>query len=113
MVCCALTNDHWRDRWERLCLRSIEDDELEERDPERLDTRAWAERDARRAQVEQEAERWRRDGGFHRAELNVTRLDETERLVALAADWLELDSHDEGIRFDSELVSRKSCIGLI
>lgn len=38
-------------------------------------------------------------------------IEETERLVVLASDWLELDSPDEGIRFDSELVSEK--IGII
>jgi len=26
-------------------------------------------------------------------------------LIALASDWLELDAADDGIRFDSELVS--------
>jgi hypothetical protein len=32
------------------------------------------------------------------------RAEETEHLIGLASDWLELDSPDEGIRFDSELV---------
>lgn len=72
-------------------------------------------------------------GGFRRSEVTVTRLgqsspralaapafseltvcspdafvaaEETEHLIGLASDWLELDSPDEGIRFDSELVRR-------
>jgi hypothetical protein len=32
-------------------------------------------------------------------------LDDVGRVVAVAAEWLELDSPDEGIRFDAELVS--------
>ena len=35
----------------------------------------------------------------------MSRLEETPNLVGIAAEWLELDSSDEGIRFDSELVS--------
>lgn len=31
--------------------------------------------------------------------------EEADTAIALASDWLELDSPDEGIRFDSELVS--------
>jgi protein arginine N-methyltransferase 5 len=60
---------------------------------------------AEREAVDREADLWRREGGLNRDELNVTRLEETQTLVATAADWLELDSPDEGIRFDSELVS--------
>ena len=32
--------------------------------------------------------------------------EEADTAIALASDWLELDSPDEGIRFDSELVSQ-------
>jgi hypothetical protein len=34
-------------------------------------------------------------------------------VIALASDWLELDSFDEGIRFDSELVSVVVSCGLV
>lgn len=33
-------------------------------------------------------------------------VEETEHLIGLASDWLQLDSPDEGVRFDAELVSR-------
>jgi type II protein arginine methyltransferase len=99
-----LTNDLWRERWERLCLRPMNDDDEEVEEG----TRAWIERERVMRDTEREAEKWRKEGGFKRTELNVTRLEETGRLVALASDWLELDAADEGIRFDSELVSRVS-----
>jgi protein arginine N-methyltransferase 5 len=93
----SLTTPAWKARWERLCLRPVEGDfpslaeELEE--------------DERRGATEVEAEKWRNQGGFRKEELVVTRLGEAERTIAFASEWLELDSPDEGIRFDSELVS--------
>ena len=36
--------------------------------------------------------------------LPALHLDETRLLIALASEWLELDSEVEGIRFDSEIV---------
>ncbi len=102
LVCVPLTNDLWRERWERLCLRPVDDEE----EAAEQGTRAWLEREKVMRDTETEAEKWRKEGGFRRTELNVTRLEETGRLVALASDWLELDAADEGIRFDSELVSR-------
>jgi len=94
-VCVPLTNPKWQERWDRLCLRPMDEDEPAPT-PQSL-----AEREA----VDREADLWRREGGLNRDELNVTRLEETQTLVATASDWLELDSPDEGIRFDSELVS--------
>jgi protein arginine N-methyltransferase 5 len=96
-VSVSLTTQAWKRRWERLCLRPVEGEfptlaeELED--------------DQQRGSTEVEAERWRNEGGFRREELSVTRLGEAERTIAFASDWLELDSPDEGIRFDSELVS--------
>ncbi|KAL7415886.1 PRMT5 arginine-N-methyltransferase-domain-containing protein [Mrakia frigida] len=89
-ICLSLTNSNWRTRWERLCLRAADAPD----DPES------------RRKTEEEAERWRMGGGFMRGEVTVTRLEETEHLIGLASDWLELDSPDEGIRFDSELALR-------
>lgn len=63
-----------------------------------------------REKVDIEADIWRREGGLHRNELVVSRLEETQTMIATAAEWLELDSPDEGIRFDSELVSCPSLI---
>ncbi len=96
-VCVPLTNEKWQERWERLCLRPTED---ENASPE-----VEAERDKERELVDREADLWRKEGGLRREEVNVSRLEETQHLVGIAAEWLELDSPDEGIRFDSELVS--------
>ena len=63
------------------------------------------EREVEREKTDREADVWRKEGGLRREELNVSRLEESPGLIAMAADWLELDSDDEGIRFDSELVS--------
>ena len=60
---------------------------------------------AERERVDREADVWRREGGLNRDELVVSRLEETGALIAMASEWLELDSPDEGIRFDSEIVS--------
>ncbi len=96
-VCLPLTNERWQERWERLCLRPAED---EDASPE-----AQAARNKEREKVDREADVWRKEGGLRREEVNVSRLEETQNLVGIAAEWLELDSPDEGIRFDSELVS--------
>lgn len=97
VVCAPLTNSRWQERWERLCLRPVE---------EELDSTSQAAmtRDLEREVVDREADIWRKDGGLRRSELNVSRLEETEKLIAVASEWLEMDSSDEGIRFDSELV---------
>lgn len=92
-VCVPLTNELWQDRWERLCLRFDEEGDAEEVA-------------AAREKSDRDADQWRKEGGFKREELVVSRLEETPALVAVASDWLEMDSPDEGIRFDSELVSK-------
>lgn len=77
------------------------------------------------AEILMEAELWRAGGGFQREELNITRngeqgiacgrlgfnfccdiVDHAEYVVGFASDWLELDSSDEGVRYDSEIVSQ-------
>ncbi|KAL9933191.1 hypothetical protein V8E36_007909 [Tilletia maclaganii] len=50
-----------------------------------------------------EAEQWRRAPAFQRGEVNLTRLDDTSSMIALASQWLDLDSPDEGVRLDAEL----------
>jgi protein arginine N-methyltransferase 5 len=97
-VCVPLTNPRWQERWDRLCLRPADDEGLS---PAEIEAK-----ELERELVDREADVWRRDGGLKRDEVNVSRLEETQHLIGVAAEWLELDSPDEGIRFDSELVSR-------
>lgn len=52
-----------------------------------------------------EAEQWRQAPCFHPGEVNVSRFEDSDGVTAIASSWLELDSPDEGIRLDSELVS--------
>lgn len=54
-----------------------------------------------------EAEEWRNAPSFHRGELNVSKYEDTEGITAVISPWLELDSIDEGIRFDSEIALRQ------
>lgn len=110
-VCLPLANPLWQDRWERLCLRPVDEEDASlldaggstdashprpsysvDRIPERTDT-------------DREADLWRKDPSLNRQECNITRLEESQGVIALASEWLELDAQDEGIRFDSELVS--------
>lgn len=97
LVAVPLANERWRARWEKLCLRPNEED-LDPASPEALA------RDQARERIDREADMWRKDGGLKRDEVNVTRLEEGPNMIAVASEWLELDSCDEGIRFDSELV---------
>ena len=100
-VVIPLTNEHWQNRWDRLCLRPMDDEGDEElQKPEAIESR-----EREREIVDREADLWRKDGGLLREECNITRLVDGQRIVACAAEWLELDSPDEGIRFDAELVS--------
>lgn len=103
-VCVPLTNPRWQERWERLCLRPVE----EELDPA---SQAALTRDLQREIVDREADVWRKEGGLRRNELNISRLEETQGLIAVASEWLEMDSSDEGIRFDSELVCLPPSLG--
>ncbi|RXK42065.1 protein arginine N-methyltransferase 5 [Tremella mesenterica] len=95
LCCIPLTNARWQTRWERLCLRLTEDEDL-----------ASPEASKHREEVDREADMWRREGGLSREEVNVCRLEETPHLIGLGPEWLDLDSPDEGIRFDSELALR-------
>jgi protein arginine N-methyltransferase 5 len=99
-VCIPLTNPKWQARWERLCLRPL--------DEETQDPKVLAERERDRERTDREADQWRAQGGLEFDEVNVTRLEDTTSLIATASEWLELDSPDEGIRFDSELVRIQS-----
>ncbi|KAK4688901.1 type II protein arginine methyltransferase, partial [Tremellales sp. Uapishka_1] len=95
-VVLPLTNEKWQERWERLCLRPVEEE----------DEAGSEQKEREKMELDREADIWRRDGGLRREELNISRLEETQHVIGLASEWLELDSPDEGIRFDSELALR-------
>jgi type II protein arginine methyltransferase len=95
-VCLPLTNRLWQARWDRLCLRPVEE--------ESTDPKKSMDSEVEREKIDREADIWRKEGGLRRDELNMSRLEETGQMIGMAAEWLELDSEDEGIRFDSELV---------
>ncbi|CDU24585.1 related to protein arginine N-methyltransferase [Sporisorium scitamineum] len=59
------------------------------------------------ATIAREAEEWRTAPAFKRSEVNLTKLEETEGVIALASPWIELDSPDEGVRLDCELALRQ------
>lgn len=121
-LCAPLSNGSWKQRWERMCVASdgrgsnalassSRSRMLDSSGQLMLDANgdhdlgnASPEEEAQRAR---EAELWRKAGCFKRVEVNVTRSDETQALLALASDWLELDSEVEGIRFDSELALKQ------
>lgn len=64
---------------------------------------AWQDKLRKRIAQIREAEEWRKAPIFRRTELNLTNLDDSDGIMALAPSWLELDSPDEGIRLDSEI----------
>ena len=97
LVCVPLTNDLWRERWERLCLRPIDDEE----DGVTDGTRAWMERERMARQTEIEAEKWRKEGGFRRSELNVTRLGALTRREVLERMMLTLGRPEMQRRLDA------------
>lgn len=101
-----LTNDRWRERWERMCILPAGDDP--ETNLPRSSSRPNVGRaDGEVARTRASAETWRRNPFFHRTEVNFTRGDEVRNVTALASPWLELDSMDEGIRLDSEIALRQ------
>lgn len=129
MVCLPITNGSWKARWESMCVvgGSEEKQQPATAVPEvknyRYSMRMSSKMSAPSASTprEIEAEKWRAEGGFRRGEVNATRsgaldslfpigrdrdnrTEETRFLIGQAAEWLELDSPVEGIRFDSELV---------
>ncbi|KDQ14319.1 hypothetical protein BOTBODRAFT_629299 [Botryobasidium botryosum FD-172 SS1] len=90
-ICVPLANDAWKERWRSMCLKSS---------PSAPNSSSMA----TKPQTEK-AERWRAGGCFLRGEVNLSRIDEAERVIGMASDWLELDSPDERVKFDSEVVS--------
>ncbi|TYJ57617.1 hypothetical protein B9479_001699 [Cryptococcus floricola] len=102
LVSLPLSNQKWQDRWEKLCLHPVfDEDAISQAELDKLEQE--------RRVVDREADLWRRDGGLKREEVNISRIEEVGgvgsegRVLAVASEWLEMDSADEGIRFDSEL----------
>lgn len=59
-------------------------------------------------EVERLAEDWRAsEGPFLKTEMNITRLDEAVATIGMVSEWLELDSPDEGVRYDSEIALKQ------
>ncbi|QRW04066.1 protein arginine N-methyltransferase 5 [Ceratobasidium sp. AG-Ba] len=94
-----ITNDRWKQRWQKMCL-SAQSDADSERDTSPSPR-------VKDAESLMEAELWRAGGGFQRDELNIIRNDQAEYIVGFASDWLQLDSLDEGVRYDSEIALRQ------
>ncbi|KAF8573487.1 PRMT5-domain-containing protein [Ramaria rubella] len=83
-ICIPLTNENWRARWREMCI------------PNRSQA-------SNTLLVQQHAEAWRDGAGFKREEVLLNRLDESDGVIGLISDWLELDSPDHWIRHDSEI----------
>ncbi|KII89931.1 hypothetical protein PLICRDRAFT_40111 [Plicaturopsis crispa FD-325 SS-3] len=85
-ICLPLTNDNWKRRWREMCILPAGED-----------------RDDNIAAAEQRAEDWRSKPAFLLEEVNVTRLDETQRVMGVISEWLELDATDDWVRHDAEI----------
>jgi protein arginine N-methyltransferase 5 len=102
-----ITTEKWRKRWAEMCLVGVDATDTEEQ----AATRA--------------AEAWRLRPGFLKDEVTISRLgepvlqilqclvltqslqrtaDEAEGVIVMVSEWLELDSPDDGIRHDAEIV---------
>ena len=114
-VCIPITNDNWKKRWKEMCL---------------MEHGTGSSECKRDVELQRAAENWRAgySEAFHRNEVNITRLglsryhqyglillisgivviEEAEGTIGMAADWLELDSPDAWVRYDSELVRNRS-----
>ncbi|KAI5477106.1 hypothetical protein MNV49_006834 [Pseudohyphozyma bogoriensis] len=102
LVCLPLTNGSWQERWERMCTISQSASDIHMGMSSAASARDLGDDSTRR-----EAESWRTAGAFGRSEVNITRSEESGSLIAMASEWLELDSPVEGLRFDSELALRQ------
>jgi type II protein arginine methyltransferase len=105
-ICIPLTTPKWRERWRNMCIvPSASTDGTEET-----------------ATIEQQAEAWRKAPSFLLEEVTISRLgkrdlngscsmlinnvtDEAIPILVMASEWLQLDSTDDWVRHDSEIVS--------
>ncbi|KAF8340642.1 PRMT5 arginine-N-methyltransferase-domain-containing protein [Cantharellus anzutake] len=102
-ICIPIANDIWKHRWKEMCL--VE--------------HGMSSEGRKDSELQRVAEKWRagHSGGFRKNEVNITRLEEAEGTIGMAADWLELDSPDAWVRYDSELalkqeISQASYLGI-
>lgn len=104
-IAIEMANARWHERWDHLCLRPDSAGMplphstsrlLLANVPEDVDVR-----------VQREAEAWRAHPHFLRSELNILSRHESTHVTAIVSQWLELDSEDEGVRFDAELALRQ------
>ncbi|PWN32597.1 PRMT5-domain-containing protein [Meira miltonrushii] len=58
-------------------------------------------------ETQKEAEAWRKSPSFNPSELNLTKYEDSDGVIAIISPWIELDSWDEGIRLDSEIALRQ------
>ncbi|TIB95209.1 NPL4-domain-containing protein [Wallemia mellicola] len=99
------TKSSWKDRWQRYCVANEED--VKKGRARASYIAGQSENVVQDRQIAKEAEIWRLTRVYERKEVNVSKLDECESIIAFASDWLELDSPDEGIRFDSEIALKQ------
>lgn len=104
-----LANQRWIERWERLCFNSEADGDYASSLPSSTSRMNLASAAAPPTSLPtmSEAEAWRKQPFFKRAELNVTKPEEARGLTVLLSQWLELDAEDEGVRFDAEIALRQ------
>lgn len=137
LIVLELANERWKERWERLCLANPADlpstststaptlnmpagGAALARSSSRQGLNSFSANGGRHspspttsnagqtfANIAREAEDWRSAPAFKRSEVNLTKLEETEGVIALASPWIELDSPDEGVRLDCELALRQ------
>ncbi|KZT07625.1 PRMT5-domain-containing protein [Laetiporus sulphureus 93-53] len=83
-ICCPLTTEKWKTRWQEMCL--LPADGIEDKNA-----------------LERRAEEWRSKRVYLHDEVTLTRLDEAERVIVMVSDWLELDATDDWVRHDAEM----------
>jgi len=117
-VCLPLTTDAWKKRWTNMCLVPSSPGD----DKKKRESRRESKLMSRDFTAEKKAEAWREKPVFEANEVTMTRLgeftciaaldfynnrlDEAEGVTAIISEWLELDTDDDWIRLDTEIVSQ-------
>ncbi|KIM68377.1 hypothetical protein SCLCIDRAFT_105837 [Scleroderma citrinum Foug A] len=90
-ICLPLTTAKWQERWKNMCIVPSEGDTGNEAT----------------IPAEKEAEAWRKSPSFLLDEVTMTRLNEAEFVLALALEWLCLDSDDDWVCHNSGIALRQ------
>lgn len=90
VTCVPLTTKLWETRWKAMCILHTVNGE-EDDEPDHVNNA--------------KAEEWRAAPMFKRGEVTITKLDEAENVLGVASEWIELDSPDDWLRHDYEIVS--------